>query len=597
MNRIKLLDKTLIDKIAAGEVVERPASVVKELVENSLDAGSRRIEAEIAGGGLELIRVADDGSGIAEADLLLAFARHATSKISEESHLWALTSMGFRGEALSSIGAVSKAEMCSNPDQEGHCIQVEGGEVLSLKPASSPPGTIITVRDLFYNTPARKKFVKSAITEGNQVYDIMLRLAFSHPEVSFSFSNERRRVFLTSGNGRIDQVALAVFGQDYARRLIQFEHQYGTIRVHGLTSNLELTRKNRKGQIFLVNGRVVKNPILSVAMEEAYRGLLLNRERPVGIIYLTIPPGQIDVNVHPQKTEIRFDDERAVFQAVKSSVRTALFQQNNPNITGEEFLARLESEQANQSSQKVPSYTKYQSTLPLRYNSPGGGEFNESADKWSDAKNAEILPEPTRWDETWQQLVPENYGSGSRITIFGQWQDSYLLCELDERLVIVDQHAAHERLLFNQLKKSESPVIQQELAVPVAIELPDDLLMIAEEKNELLQGLGYCLDRFGEKSMVIRMIPAMATDQEVETLMEILEQLQNSFLDDELYLDAGLKILACKGSVKAGQRLGQMEITRLLEEWSRTDTRDFCPHGRPVCMVLEKSDLDKLLKR
>ncbi|NLB17159.1 MAG: DNA mismatch repair endonuclease MutL [Syntrophomonadaceae bacterium] len=595
MNRIKLLDKALIDKIAAGEVVERPASVVKELVENSLDAGSCRIEVEIAGGGLDLIRVIDDGSGIDEDDLILAFARHATSKISDESHLWALSSMGFRGEALSSIGAVSRVEMYSNPGQEGHCIQVEGGEVISLKPAPSPPGTSITIRDLFYNTPARKKFVKSAVTEGNQVYDIILRLAFSHPKVSFSFSNERRRVFQTSGNGHIPEVALAIFGQDYARRLMQFRGQYGAIQVFGLTSTLELTRKNRKGQIFLVNGRVVKNPILGVAMEEAYRGLLLSRERPVGIIYLTIPPDQIDVNVHPQKIEIRFNDEKAVFQAIKSGVRTALYQQANPNITGQQFLTRLESEQNNQSPSKGSSFTQYQSALPLKYDLQG--VLNNNPDNWVPTRAVETEPESSQWGETRQQFTQSNEGFRPQVKTFGQWQDSYLVCELEGRLVIVDQHAAHERLLFNRLKETESPVHEQELAVPVAIELPEDLLTIAEAKSELLQELGYYLDRFGEKSMVIRIIPAMATDQEVETLMDILEQLQNHNLDDRLHLDEGLKILACKGAIKAGQRLDQLQINHLLEEWFRTDTRDFCPHGRPTCMVLEKSDLDKLLKR
>ena len=325
LSKIKLLDKKLINKIAAGEVVERPASVVKELVENGIDAGSTRLEIEIRGGGIDYIRVSDNGIGIEESDLILAFARHATSKLESESDLWSLGSMGFRGEALSSIAAVSEVEMYSNPGAEGHCIKVEGGEVILCQAAPAPPGTSVTVRNLFYNTPARRKFLKSTVTEGNQVYDTVVRLALSHPEVSFSFRNEHRQVFLTSGNGELREVALAIFGRDFSRRLLSIELQYGDIAVTGLIGKPELTRKNRRGQIFMVNRRVVKNPVLSVSLEEAYRGLLLSRERPVGMVFLTVPQEQVDVNVHPQKTEVRFRDEKAVFMAIKTAVREKLF--------------------------------------------------------------------------------------------------------------------------------------------------------------------------------------------------------------------------------------------------------------------------------
>ncbi len=566
MNKIKLLDKDLIDKIAAGEVVERPTSVVKELLENGIDAGSTRLEIEIRGGGIDYIRVSDNGIGIAEEDLLLAFARHATSKLESESDLWLLGSMGFRGEALSSIAAVSRVEMYSNPGGEGHCIRVDGGEVISCQAAPAPPGTSVTVTDLFYNTPARRKFLKSTVTEGNQVYDTVVRLALSHPEISFSFRNEHRQVFMTSGNGELREVALAIFGKDFSRRLLDIELQYGDITVTGLIGKPELTRKNRRGQIFMVNRRVVKNPVLSVSLEEAYRGLLLGRERPVGMIFLTMPPDRVDVNVHPQKTEVRFHDEKAVFMAIKTAVREKLFQATNPDLTREPFRTRVESFQEPSPS---PAYIPQ----PVNYR-----------------------PQPVLKEET-LDFMAMSEDDIPPINIYGQWKDSYLICEIDGLLNIIDQHAAHERLVFNQLKAQSVKTVSQELTVPVAIELPPDLLLLVESRQEFLKNLGYVMDRIGEKTMVIRSIPALAAGGEVETLMEILDTWQSRPFAGELDLDDGLKVLACKGAVKAGQRLESREMMHLIREWARTENRNFCPHGRPTCYTIDKAEMDRLMKR
>jgi len=566
LSKIKLLDKNLINMIAAGEVVERPASVVKELVENGIDAGSTSLEIEIKGGGINYIRVSDNGTGIEESDLILAFARHATSKIEAESELWALKSMGFRGEALSSIAAVSKVEMYTNANGEGHCIKVEGGEVISHQPAPAPPGTSVTVRDLFFNTPARRKFLKSTVTEGNQVYDTVVRLALSHPEVSVSFRNEHRQVFMTSGNGDLREVALAVFGRDFSRRLLDIELQYGDINVTGLISTPELTRKNRKGQIFVVNRRVVRNPVLSVSLEEAYRGLILGRERPVGIVFLTMPQGQVDVNVHPQKTEVRFHDEKAVFMAIKTAVRERLFQTVNPDLTGETYRSRLGAyQEPSPSNHYIQNTTKYRPQLVMR-------------------------------EDTLDFIAIQDDKVPS-IKLYGQWQDSYLICEIDGLLNIIDQHAAHERLLFNKIKEEPGERLHQELAVPVAVELPPDLIMLVESRRELLRNLGYHLDRLGEKTMVIRTIPAVAAGGEVETLMEILDAWQSQPHNDEVIIDSGLKVLACKGAVKAGQRLDHLEMMRLINEWVVTENRNFCPHGRPTCYTIDKAEMDRLMKR
>ncbi len=558
MNKIKLLDKTLVDKIAAGEVVERPASVVKELLENSIDAASSFIEVEIRGGGIEYIRVTDDGVGIDKKDLKLAFARHATSKLESEADLWSINSMGFRGEALSSIAAVARVDMNSNTGSEGYHIKIAGGNVLSFQAAPSPPGSSVTVQDLFFNIPARRKFLKSSVTEGNRIYDIVVRIALSHPEISFCFRNEHRQIFMTSGNGDLREVAWAIFGKDFSRRLLEINLEYGDITVTGLISKPDLTRKNRKGQIFFVNRRVVKNQILSVSLEKAYSGFLLSMERPVGIVFLTIPADQVDVNVHPQKTEVRFRDEKTVFKVIQTAVREELLKRTMPEMTTEPFRFPVEG---------VSEYDKVPNLSPVMMREDPL-EFSINTDDNSE-----------------------------RPRVFGQWKNSYLICEINGLLIIVDQHAAHERLLYNQIREHSGQKLEQELAVPVGIELSPDFLSLVESKQNMLNNLGYKLDRFGEKTMVIRSIPAVVAGREVEVLMEILESWESAPPNDEMILDNGLKILACRGSVKAGQKLDQMEMLRLISDWAVTDNRNFCPHGRPTCFTMDKSEMDRFMKR
>ncbi len=567
MSKIKLLDKHLIDKIAAGEVVERPASVVKELVENSIDAGSTCLEIEIRNGGIDYIQVSDNGAGIEEEDLVMAFARHATSKLETEDDLFTLQSMGFRGEALSSIAAVSQVELCSNAGEGGNCIRVEGGQIVSCQAAPVPPGTTVIVRNLFYNTPARRKFLKSPVTEGNHVYETIVRLALSHPEISFCFRNEHRQVFMTSGNGDLREVVLALFGRDFSRRLIDINLQYGEIKLSGLIGRPDLTRKNRKGQIFIVNSRVVRNSMLSASLEDAYRDLLLSRERPVGIIFLNIPPGQVDVNVHPQKTEVRFHDEKTVYMAIKTAVRQELLRLADPVAAKESYS---HSEQT-----PLPGKT---STSPYIADSNGYRERPLPSEDF-------LLLFDTYDDET------------PSFKVYGQWQNAYLICEIDGDLNIIDQHAAHERLLYNQLKENPAKGLSQELAVPVAVELPPDLLMLVESRLDYLSELGYRLDLLGERTVVVRSIPTIAVGGEIEALMEILDTWQEGLPTEEAILDSGLKILACKGAVKAGQRLEEREIIELISRWAVTENRNFCPHGRPVCYTINRTEIERLLKR
>ncbi|MGE5404464.1 MAG: DNA mismatch repair endonuclease MutL, partial [Candidatus Saccharibacteria bacterium] len=496
MSKIQILQDDLINKIAAGEVVERPASVVKELVENAIDAGSTRIEIEIKGGGIDYIRITDNGSGMDENDLALAFTRHATSKLSSESDLWVLQSLGFRGEALPSIASVARVEMVSNTGETGYAITVEGGELLPVRPVPAPKGSSITVKDLFYNTPARRKFLKSVVTEGNQILDTVTRMALSHPEISFSFSNENRRVFITTGDGSLFNSALAVFGNDFAEKFLVFEDDAGDIRVKGLIGNTSFTRKNRRGQYFFVNHRAVKNSILSTALEDGFRGFLISGERPVGVVFLEIPTSDVDVNVHPQKAEVRFKDEQAVFAAIKRAVRARLYGEegavtNAYKEPNSERTSDYESRpvfESRSSYEPRPVYDRGSERLSNNFS------FRERTSyQYEPVIRPQNMPRPVDpvtagklpFEETPVEIAPEP------IKVYGQWKDSYIICEIEDRLEIIDQHAAHERILYNRLLEHKDRSIGQELAIPVMLESSPQVMLKIESNQELLRSLGF----------------------------------------------------------------------------------------------------------
>lgn len=570
LSKIRILDDSLIDKIAAGEVIERPASVVKELVENAIDAGSTRIEIEVHGGGIEYIRVSDNGCGIAEEELVLAFTRHATSKLYRENDLWELCSLGFRGEALPSIGAVARVEVTTSEGKAGAGLKVEGGIITGPWPAAAPRGTSVVVRDLFFNTPARRKFLKTPVTEVNQILDVAVRLAFSNPDISFSFSSEKRTVFKTPGDGSLLNTALAVYGRDFAQKLLPFAGSEGEIKVFGLLGRPELARRNRKGQLFYVNRRSVRNPVLSSALEEGYRGFQLAGERPVAIVFIEIPHSQVDVNVHPQKHEVRFHDEQAVFRAVMRSVREKLNSLQGGWEPGQGVLVNRATE-------------RKQIFLSEVMERPAGTE-------------AVMMPE---CEPMWQEQRIAFDGGAEHVkpvNIFGQWRNSYIICEIEGKLEIIDQHAAHERLLFNEIRSKVGSIPTQELAVTVLVEVPHDTVRRLEQWQGQLEKLGFRAEPFGEKSIVIRAVPEYARNSEVETMLEILEELEEGQNGGDL-MDRSCKTLACKGAVKAGQRLTEMEIKELIQRWLETENRGFCPHGRPVSVSLSEKDLERMLKR
>lgn len=571
---IKLLDESLINKIAAGEVVERPASVVKELLENSLDAGASRIEVRIAGGGIEFIEISDDGLGISEADLPLAFLRHATSKISGEEDLFQITTMGFRGEALPSIASVSRMEIFTRYGEEpGMYMRIEGGRVVSRKQQPVPSGTRIIVRDLFFNTPARKKFLRTAVSEGNQVYDLICRYALARPEVSFTFSNDKRTFFKTPGSESLADAVLTVWSREIRQHLLEVNSSFGNYGLRGLVSSAELHRQSRKNQLFFVNRRPVKSPLVFKALDLAYQGMLLAREQPLAILHLTLPEEEVDVNVHPQKNEVRFRDEKRVFSTLVDGLREVLGQMKvGMNLSLRDGPAP---NYARIKDQERTLYPKSQPGIPFLW--------KETIIKEEDNREAGSSP----------AVRPAAYTEGE-FRIIGQCLDSYILLEKEQALWMVDQHAAHERIMYQRIKNSLRAQPGQILAIPLAVEFSRGQMTNMENRLDKLEKLGFKLEPLGPSSMLIREAPPLLAGREIEVLLELSELPDK---DSEGYEHDAITTMACKRAIKSGTALLEAEMASIVRElWTVPDYR-FCPHGRPTMINLSKTDLDRIFKR
>lgn len=580
---IKLLDDILINKIAAGEVVERPASIVKELVENAIDAGAGKIEVNIEQGGIDRIEVEDDGLGIAPDELLLAFQRHATSKISQENDLAYIATMGFRGEALPSIASVSKIEVfTAQSDGKGMQARIEGGTLLHTTPAACPRGTRIIVSDIFYNTPARRQFLKTPVTEGNNVHDIMTKLALSRPDISFKFSSQHKTYFKTPGRGNLLDTVLSIYGQDFCRNLLPVEYQGDNYSLSGLVSSPELTRINRKNQLFFVNTRAIRSPLLYRAIDQAYRGLLVSREFPAALLFLTMPAGEVDVNVHPQKTEIRFRDEKAIFRLVVDVIRDQLNQLDYRFDFREQPAAICESERSPEPM-----------TQPRPELSHGFLYFDQKTSAGS-ASSAMISPAPHARE------IPKEMESASwqqEYKIVGQYLNAYILVEKNEELLLVDQHAAHERINYERLKSKADTAndLAQNLGFPISLHLPVKSLQAVEKKITTLAELGFSLDMIGPEEVVLRSAPWAARGREVEVFSEILQLFEEGRTADPL--DESYKLMACKKSIKAGEVLTYAEMETLMAELFQLHDYKHCPHGRPTLLSITRAEMDRHFKR
>jgi len=579
---IRLLDDRLINKIAAGEVVERPASVVKELVENSIDAGSSRIEVSISGGGIERIEVVDNGSGIAAGDVHLALQRHATSKIASEADLISISTMGFRGEALPSIAAVSRLELYTqSAQQNGVRAVLEGGREMSIDAFPTAPGTHMIVRDIFFNTPARKKFMKSAVSEGIHIHEVVSRLALSRPDISVSFANEKKLYFKTPGNGILLDTVASIYGQDYASNFLPLHWQGESYALEGLISKPEFRRVNRKNQIFFVNQRLVKSPMLARAVDEAYRGRLLSREYPVAIIYLTIPSEEVDVNVHPQKTEVRFQDEKVVFRLISRTIQARL---DNKSSSSPLIM---------EAGLQWPSSSSY-GTHP----NPNRSVYLGSQPRASEVHLSfpDIAYDPGEYGRSGQnnQGVPEVQGE---FAVIGQCFEAYILVEKDDSLWLIDQHAAHERINYNRLQASRlaQASAAQLLAFPLTFDRSTAEMDLLTAHLETFRDLGFDIEALGLNSAIVRSAPALLQGREIEVIdecLQLLEDGQSPDIKKELFA-----LMACKQSVKAGQSLNRQEMAILVNDLLAATDYKHCPHGRPTMVEFNRLELDKRFKR
>lgn len=581
---IKLLEEQLINKIAAGEVIERPASVVKELVENSIDAGSSRIIVNIAGGGVDRIEVEDNGQGIAMQDVTQALLRHATSKITNESDLFTINTMGFRGEALPSIASISRMELYTQQETDSGChVQVEGGIVRVILPFFGSTGTRILIEELFYNTPVRKNFLKSVVSEQAHIFDIMSKLALSRPDISFSLSSEKKLYFKTPGNGNLRDTLIAINGRDFADQFIDLKITGGKYTAYGLVSKADFHRVNRKNQIFYVNNRLIKSPMLARAVDEGYKGLLLAREYPGVIIFLEVDHADVDINVHPQKTEVRFRDESSIFRMLSRGI--------NDTVNGLVFpmgAAGLSSIDSKQSGNN-PLWNNDYRTIAQPTRQPAG--VQEQNIPFTHASTDVRMNSLEEW------TVSINADNKELFRVLGQCFNSYILVELEGRLWLVDQHAAHERIMYTRYKEKSNldlPELQI-LAVPLAIEVSAAEMDLIEQNTELFTEMGISLEALGPDTIVIRSTPPSIQGQESELITEMLEMIGDKQTAN--YQEKALCMMACKQAVKAGQTLNRTEMEQLMRDLFEVEDYMHCPHGRPTFIEITHSELDRRFKR
>jgi DNA mismatch repair protein MutL len=639
MPKINLLDKQVSELIAAGEVIERPASIVKELLENSIDAGATAVTVEIKNGGMKYIRITDNGCGISREDVPLAFLRHATSKIFSEQDLNSIDTLGFRGEALASICAVSKVELLTKQHQDafGTRYLIEGGDEASIEEAGCPDGTTIIIRDLFYNVPARLKFMKKDVAEANAVASIIDKVALSNPKVSIKFIRENKTEMHSPGDANLLSAIYAVLGKDFARSMMAVNYDYNGIKVYGHASIPMMSRANRSMQHFFVNGRYVKTRTCSVAIEEAYKNSIMIGKFPACVLNIDVPATDVDVNVHPAKTEVRFVNERAVFDSVYFAIKSALAQRDAlstvPEIeydtsnarknvfeeqTGEQ--ATLKTDSWHESNQKTdngafsriiteknqtddenirfravadPPHIGYAANSQPHKNEEIVFKYiNQDAIKTSETLNiAEKQDESTRSQEIVKKL--------GQIKIIGELFKTYILAEIDNSFVMIDKHAAHERIIFEKIKSGDLTMDKQVLLSPITVSLSKEEYTVLMENLELLDKVGFTAESFGANTVVIREVPVILDRFDANQIFnEIICNIKNLKKDitphilEEIYHS-----ISCKAAIKANHNNDLLELIALVEQVYNNKNIRYCPHGRPVVIVQTKNDVEKKFGR
>ncbi len=628
MPKINLLPKNVAELIAAGEVVERPASVIKELVENSIDAGATAITVEIERGGITYMRVTDNGSGIDFSDVPTAFLRHATSKISKGDDLDNIGTLGFRGEALAAVSSVSRVEMLTSTQNApfGALYKIEGGEEVVFEEIGCPVGTTIIIRDIFYNTPARMKFLKKDVSEGNAIASVIDRIALSHPEIAFKFIRDGKQTLSTSGNGDLKGTVYSVLGREFTSTLIDVAPYGERVTVSGLICKPVSCKPTRNNQFTFLNGRLVRSGTVIAAVEQAYKNSAMIGKFPAFILYLSVPYDTVDVNVHPAKTEVRFSDEKMIFDAVYVAVKNALTKgDTRPEVklkqnTYNPYVSAVKAEY-----RQVPIVTKtVLENIPKKEISPfkeatQSNVFRDDStpdfmNKYSVVTKSGEESEPiahTEIDlprekpivtlqntekpkEALETLIDDEKPI---IKVIGQAFETYIIAQMDESLFLIDKHAAHERILFNSLKQNTEISVQQ-LLTPKTVTLNPDEYDVIVSNEELLQKSGFEIEDFGNSTVLVRSIPSFLTNSDIDNLVsEIAESISKTGTAITEREDNLFHTVACKAAIKAGSITSLYEMQNLAEKVLLNKEIMYCPHGRPVAYEIKKRDLEKQFGR
>lgn len=624
MPKINVLPREIYELIAAGEVVERPSSAVKELLENSVDAGATSITLEIQSGGIKYIRITDNGCGIAREDVKNAFVGHATSKITVSDDLDCVATLGFRGEALASIAAVSRVEMFTKTAEEEigtHCV-VEGGSFISMDDAGCPVGTTIVVRDIFYNVPARMKFLKKDVTEANSVAGVADRLAISHPHISVRFIRDGKQTLFSSGDGKLLSAVAAVYGSEFANTLIPASGSNSTVKVDGYISKPLAARPNRNMQLFYVNGRMVRTKTACAALEEAYKGSIMVGKFPSCVLNLTMPYNFVDVNVHPAKTEVRFANEKEVFNAVYYAVKNALAESDErPTQDATRIIEQRVVKQYFASVEKPRqlSFTQVEEEKPpvnTVYTKPESVKttFRVETPKAvyaADEEEPELLgnfaappvkkeePQPIVKEEKTEEKVIVTEEEQVEPIVIGELFKTYILVENGSELLLIDKHAAHERLIYEQLKEENQNIASQILLAPVTVALSREEYCAVISNLELLTKAGFAVEDFGDGTVLIHEYPCILENTDLAAqLTEIAGYLAKNIKEITTEkLDWIFHSAACRAAVKAGDFTGEYELKVFAKRVLSTPSLRYCPHGRPVIARLTKRDVERLFGR
>lgn len=639
MSKIQVLDQVTIDKIAAGEVVERPASVVKELVENAIDAKAAAVTVEVKEGGISFMRIADNGCGIDREDVPGAFLRHSTSKIRNAEDLEHISSLGFRGEALSSIAAVSQVELITKTPEDsfGTRYMISGGKEEGLEDIGAPDGTTFLVRQLFYNVPARRKFLKTAMTEAGHVSDLMTRMALSHPHISFQFINNGQSKLHTSGNGNLRDVIYHIYGREIAANLINVTYEKNGIRITGYIGAPLISRGNRNFETYFINGRYVKSSIIYKAIEDAYKDFTMQHKYPFTVLHIEVVGEDVDVNVHPTKMEVRFHNQQMVYNSIYEAVDQALHEKElipevtidvpkaapkaqakpEPKAQPKEVIqpevnrsAKVQPEKASgerdldyfmeQMKKRVMSYHQQNSSAEVK----GKSEIFKPQVQVDRVKEAAASYRAKQSPEQMTLFDGKLLDKEKRANykIIGQVFDTYWLVEFDNSLYIIDQHAAHERVLYEktlrEMKTRE--FTSQMISPPVILNLTMQEAQLLRTYMDQFTRIGFEFEEFGQDSYAVRSVPAnLFSIAKKELLMEMIDSLSEEVhrrQSSEL-LDEKIASMSCKAAVKGNMRLSAQEVDALIGELLKLDNPYHCPHGRPTIISMSKRELEKKFKR